>query len=206
MKIRIYAIVLALLCLGVNYSRAEILPPISTCSPVGFQYDYLTLGRHIAVLCTKPLGNGVYVDGLSCSHSTCSPSAFGMSVLKVIAATSPRTEAQSQWVGNVKWTCDAPPDQAAKDLCAERFKWVSDNWATWTTGFKAVVWSVKANGTYTSRPAFALVNGVLGTKEVTRATVGALCDVSKPSAPATNGDIRAEFGITGVVTLCSKVP
>lgn len=197
----------ALIVGGSQAARAgEPLPPISTCNPVGVQYDYLTLGRHIAVLCTKPLGDGVYVNGLSCPHAVCSPSAFGMSVAKVIVASAPKTELQAQWAANVKWTCDAPPDASALALCTERQAWISSNWATWTAAFKPVVWRVKPNGTYPTRPAFALTAGVLGTKEVARATVGNLCDVSKPTAPATSGDIRAEFGVPGVVTLCARVP
>jgi hypothetical protein len=199
-------IALVFIALATTKTVAEPLPPISTCNPVGFQYDYLTLGRHIAVLCTKPLGDGVYVNGLSCTHAVCSPSNFGLSVAQIIGAASPKTELQAQWTAKVKWTCDAPPDATATALCAERQKWVSDNWATWTAGFKPAVWRVKVNSTYATRPAYTLTADVLGTKEVARATVGNLCDVSKPTAPASNGDIRAEFGVPGVVTLCARVP
>lgn len=192
--------------LGVVVARAaEPLPPITTCSPVGFQYDYLTNGRHLAVLCTKPLGTGVYAHGFSCLHSACSPATFGMSILTAFAADKPKDEIGAQWTKHIKWTCDAPPDAAAVTLCTERQNWINANWATWTKDFKPAVWWVKPNGTYTSRPAFALVNGVLGTKEVARATVMALCDVTKPTAPASGGDIRAEFGVPGVVTLCARV-
>lgn len=200
---------LTLCAIGVDIARAqtpEPLPPITTCSPVGFQYDYLTNGRHIAVLCTKPLGTGVYVHGFSCLHSACSPTAFGMSVIAALSSATPKTEIDTQWAKYIKWTCDAPPDAAAATLCTERQTWINTNYAAWTASFKPVVWRVKPNGTYATRPAFALTAGVLGTKEVARATVGNMCDVSKPTAPASNGDIRAEFGVPGVVTLCARVP
>lgn len=203
-------------CLSVFATRAHAqdtatpasqpLPPITTCTPVGFQYDYLTAGRHIAVLCTKPLGTGVYAHGFSCLHAACSPTTFGMSVITALVSDKPKVELDVQWAKYIKWTCDAPPDAAAKTLCDERQAWISSNWAAWTVNFKPAVWRVKVNGTYPTRPAFALTAGVLGTKEVARATVGNLCDVTKPTAPASNGDIRAEFGVPGVVTLCAKVP
>jgi hypothetical protein len=68
------------------------------------------------------------------------------------------------------------------------------------------VWKVKPNGTATTRPAYTLTNGVLGTKEAGRATVGAVCDMQRPTAPATGGDIRAEYGKAGLVTICAKAP
>lgn len=185
---------------------AEPLPPISTCSPVGFQYESLAKGRHVVVLCTKPLGTGVYADGFSCLHAACSPMTFGMSVASALMADKPKVELEAQWTKYIKWTCDAPPDDAAAALCLERRTWIANNFAAWTASFKPVVWKVKPNGTYPTRPAYALTAGVLGTKEVARATVGMLCDVAKPTASTSNGDIRAEFGTPGVVTLCARVP
>ena len=61
-----------------------------------------------------------------------------------------------------------------------------------------------APSTDTTHPAYALVNGVLGTKESGRATIGAACDVTRSMVSATGGDLRAEYGITGLVTFCTK--
>jgi len=180
-------------------------PPLSACTSVAApQYDYLTLGRHIAFVCTNSAGTAVYPAGLSCLHSTCSPSAFGAAVVRVTTSADYRKAIDAEWAASVKWTCDAPPDAAAAGLCAERRAWIAANWTVWTAGFKPTVWKVKPNGTATTRPAYSLVAGVLGTKEVARAAVGAVCDLAKPTAPATGGDVRAEFGTAGVVTICTK--
>lgn len=67
-------------------------------------------------------------------------------------------------------------------------------------------WKVKANLSSTTRPAYTLVDGVRGTKEVGRATVGALCDSKRPSL-ASGMDLWAEFApafAPGVVALCSR--
>jgi hypothetical protein len=82
--------------------------------------------------------------------------------------------------------------------------WIGTWWADAIRDFKPVVWRVKPNGTSTTRPAYALVNGVLGTTIAGRATVGAVCDLARPTAPATGGDIRAEYGVAGLVTICKK--
>ena len=200
---------LAVCALGVGVAHGqtttapEPLPSITSCTPVGFQYDYLTLGRHIVVLCAKPLGTGVYAHGFSCLHASCSPSTLGMASMAVMTAKDSRAELQAQWDKHIKWACHAPPDAAAVTLCNERSTWIGANFANWTKDFRPAVWRVKANGTYTSRPAQFLTNGVLSdTKQ--RAPVNALCDVSKPTAPATNGDVRAEFGTAGVVAICTR--
>lgn len=41
-------------------------------------------------------------------------------------------------------------------------------------------WKVAPNGSYTTRPAYPVVDGVIGTKEAGRATVGQPCDCSAP--------------------------
>jgi len=198
-------------CIGVaglfNQARAETPPPLSACVQAAApQYAELSNGRHIAFVCTNTAGTTVYPAGLSCLHSVCNPNAFAAALLRIGTSGDYRKAVDAEWAAAVKWTCDAPPNDQAKLLCAERYIWIYKNWATWTKDFKPAVWKVKPNGaTATTRPAYALVNGVLGTKEVARATVGTVCDLAKPTAPATGGDIRAEFGTAGVVTICAKV-
>lgn len=140
-------------------------------------------------------------------HADCNVNAFGAAVIKVLHAEDRQAAMDEEWAAGVKWTCDAAPSAAKANLCTERAELIRTNWTKWSAGYAVAVWRVKANGTATTRPAYALTNGVLGTKEVARAQVGAICNVSRPTAPATGGDIRAEFGpanAPGVVTICSK--
>lgn len=205
-------LVCTVFCMGVaglinraNAADAPLVPPLSACVQAAApQYAELSTGRHIAFVCTTTSGTTVYPAGLSCLHSVCSPSAWLGSLIRVATSSDWKKTVDAEWVANIKWTCDAPPDDQAKALCNERRAWIGKNWVMWTKDFKPAVWRVKSNGTATTRPAYALVNGVLGTKEVARATVGAVCDLTKPTYPATSGDIRAEFGTAGVVTICSK--
>lgn len=189
---------------AVGISRAQN-PPLSACVQAATpKYDYLPLGRHVAFICTNATGTAVYPAGLSCLHSVCNPSAFAAAVVRVATAQDYKKAVDTEWAENVKWDCDAPPNEGAKALCAERRDWIASNWSTWIAEFKPATWKVKPNGTATTRPAYALVNGVLGTKEAGRATVGAACDVTKPTAPAIGGDVRAEYGVSGLVTICTK--
>jgi hypothetical protein len=155
-------------------------------------------------MCTDALGVKVYPDGLSCQHSVCNPSAFAASVVRIATAQDYKKAVDAEWAAQVKWDCDAPPNEGAKALCTERREFIASNWQAWIADFKPSVWKVKLNGTATTRPAYAMVNGVVGAKEAGRAPVGAVCDVTKPTAPATGGDIRAEYGLPGLVTICSK--
>ena len=66
--------------------------------------------------------------------------------------------------------------------------------------------AVKPNGLILTRPAYALTNGVRGTREVSRATVGQPCDTTRPTL-ASGADLWSEFGpafTAGVVALCAK--
>lgn len=196
---------LVLCAVGVFVVRAEAAPVLSNCVQAAApRYESLTVGRHLVFVCTDSIGVKVYPDGLSCQHSVCNPSAFAAAAVRIATAQDYKKAVDAEWAANVKWTCDAPPNEGAKALCVERRDWIARNWSTWTAEFKPAVWKVKPNGTATTRPAYTLVNGVLGTKEAGRAQVGAACDVTKPTAPATGGDVRAEYGISGLVTICTK--
>lgn len=194
---------LALCAAGVGIVRAE--PALSACVQAAApRYESLSVGRHLVFVCTDALGVKVYPDGLSCQHSVCNPSAFAAAVVRVATAQDYKKAVDTEWAANVKWDCDAPPNEGAKALCAERDALIVKNWSAWTSEFKPASWKVKPNGTATTRPAYTLVNGVIGTKEAGRANVGAVCDVTKPTAPATGGDVRAEYGVSGLVTICTK--
>lgn len=65
-------------------------------------------------------------------------------------------------------------------------------------------YTVKPNGTATTRPAYVMTNGVLGKKVVDRAPVGATCDTKyKPTKPS-GKDLYASYDSIGTVALCSK--
>ena len=64
------------------------------------------------------------------------------------------------------------------------------------------MYTVKSNGTSTTRPAYTLTDGVL-VKSSERAPVGATCDTSKPTKPS-HKDLYASYDSTGTVALCSK--
>jgi len=197
-------------CIGlagmINQSRAETVPPLSACNPIGSPHiDNKTLGRHLVFVCSDDTKTRLYWRRLLCLHSVCNVEGVAAAAVRVAIASDYKAAVDAEWAAAVKWDCAAPPSDANKALCAESDAWIAANWSTWTKDFKPAVWKVKANGSYTTRPAYALVNGVLGTKEVARATVGTVCDLAKPTAPATGGDIRAEFGTAGVVTICARV-
>lgn len=175
--------------------------------PIAPRWESGTFGKHLVLMCTDANQTKTFPGGLSCLHSDCNVGAFGAAMLNVLNAEDRKAALDAEWAKGVKWTCDAPPTVAQANLCNERAALIAASWTRWTVGYAAAVWKVKANGTATTRPAYALTNGVLGTKEVARAQVGALCNVSRPTAPATGGDIRAEFGpanAPGVVTICSR--
>lgn len=211
-KILQYIVILAgwlIICaIAVGFARAETAPPapvLSNCVQAGApRYESLEVGRHGVFVCTDALGVKTYPDGLSCQHSVCNPNAFAAAVVRVATSQDYKKAVDTEWAANVKWDCDAPPNEGAKALCNERRDYIERNWQSWIAEFKPAVWKVKANGTATTRPAYALVNGVLGTKEAGRAAVGSACDVTKPTAPATGGDVRAEYGAAGLVTICAK--
>ena len=186
---------------GAVHAQPALSACVQAASP---RYESLTVGRHLVFVCTDALGVKVYPDGLSCQHSVCNPSAFAAAVVRVATAQDYKKAVDTELAANVKWDCDAPPNEGAKALCAERDALIVKNWSAWTSEFKPASWKVKPNGTATTRPAYTLVNGVIGTKEAGRANVGAVCDVTRPMAPATGGDVRAEYGVSGLVTICTK--
>lgn len=66
-------------------------------------------------------------------------------------------------------------------------------------------WVVKPINAQITRPAYTLINGVLGTKEMARATIGTSCDISKPTL-ASGTYKYAQYDASGYVALCWRVP
>ena len=177
----------ALCAVGVSMARAgscEVVP-----GPI--RWETGTLGKHLYVPCV----GGTHI-GLSCTHAVCDPAKFGGVITSIYVAADREAAYAAAVKTYLPWTCDAPPDATAVALCKER-----------ADILKPPVWRVKTNGTTTTRPAYSLTNGVLGTVIVARAPVGAVCDLAKPTATATLGDIRAQWvgGPDGVVTICARV-
>ena len=172
--------------------------------------EYGTTGRHIYWWCKDPASGITYDAGFSCAHAGgCDYTKFGL-LLNSFTGTARGDKANAAYTSNVGFECDdvIAEETTRGELCRERAATYDANRAVWIAGFvqpSAPVWKVKANGLLATRPAYLLVNGVLGTKEAGRATIGTVCDLTKPTAPATGTDIRAEFGIVGCVTICTKV-
>lgn len=170
--------------------------------PVGPDWSDGPHGRHVYFFCAAPASE--YAVGFSCRYDDCRPEQVAASALKVTRAPDLKAAIESEWAAWVKWDCTAPPDEPKRLLCVERKALEPAALAKALQGYVRPMWRVKPNGTATTRPAYTLTNGVLGTKEAGRALVGALCDLTKPTAPATLGDIRAEYGAPGLVTICTK--
>lgn len=64
-------------------------------------------------------------------------------------------------------------------------------------------YTVKPNGTATTRPAYTLTNGAL-IKTKDRAPVGATCDTQYKPTRASGKDLWASYDSTDRVALCSK--
>jgi len=173
-------------------------------------------GHHVFWWCKKP--DGVVTNGgFSCRHGTCDFSLFSTTMQTITASASKEAAASAAWAANIKKQCDNPADLAAdaafKALCVERDAILAANASVWLAGLVQPVpappaptytHAVKVNSTSTTRPAYALTNGVRGTKEVARATVGQPC---KDATGTT--DQWLMFGpifTANVVALCARIP
>lgn len=65
------------------------------------------------------------------------------------------------------------------------------------------VWRVAPNGTATTRPAYPLIDGVIGTKEAGRAPVGQPCDCTAPINRSSTIYCTAP-GLPALVTVCRQ--
>ncbi len=109
------------------------------------------------------------------------------------------------WTANIKYDCDDPASAALTDyvgkICTEHNWLYVNRKAAWLADYKAPVWQVKAINDQPTRPAYALVNGVLGTTIKARATIGAVCDMGRPYLLA-GSYAYAAYDATGYVALC----
>lgn len=205
---RLTILALMAFCAAAQAAAPTCLPMLNGAGyPLAPRWESAALGKHLVLMCTNATQSEAFAGGLSCLHADCNVNAFGAAILKVLHSEDRQAALDAEWDKAVKWTCDKPPDEMKARLCAERLSVIKAGWPAWSAGYSVAVWRVKANGMATTRPAYALVNGVLGTKEVARATVGSVCNLSRPTLPAPNGDVRAEFGpgnVAGVVTICAK--
>jgi len=202
---------LALLC-TVGIAKAQPVS-LSACTRIaGPKITKQPLGWHLAYACTDKTNSYIYQDGASCLHSTCDIEGAAAASHRITFASTGGVAAMkaaidAEW-SVFTWDCSAPPGPNELALCRERMAWISQWWGDAVKDFKPAVWRVKKNGTSLTRPAYTLTAGVLGTVSTVRATVGALCDVTRPTIAApytlTSQDIRAEFGTPGLVTICTK--
>lgn len=131
--IRTHIAALCLLICILPAAHAQPALPLSACVPVAQpQAVSLQMGVHIALVCTHPTRPVPYLAGLSYLHSVCSKDAFIASVMRVAAAPDRASAIDAEWAAAIKWTCDAPPNDRAQALCAERKAWIAANWSAWT--------------------------------------------------------------------------
>jgi len=101
-----------------------------------------------------------------------------------------------------------PAGSARAKACDELMAAMHKDWPTTNTVPVPVTptYVVKLNGTVPTRPAYTLTDGVRGTKEVGRATVGQRCNIDTPTL-ASGNDLWAQYGpefLHGRVALCAK--
>tara|TARA_R110000868_G_scaffold215878_1_gene466024 strand:- start:1535 stop:2161 length:627 start_codon:yes stop_codon:yes gene_type:complete len=197
-----------LMALGLGTAKAS---PLSNCKPIIQANGYPigpwwvdgVHGQHVFFFCQGPAYE--YTTGFSCSYDDCNQKQLSASIAKVLLATDKTAAIEAEWAAHIKWTCANPPDEPKRLLCVERGERAQAALDAALVGYVRPVYRVKTNGLIATRPAFTLMNGVIGQKEAGRATAGTVCDMTKPTAPATGGDIRAEYGTPGLVTICTKV-
>jgi hypothetical protein len=204
---------------GKSYAvMADCTPPVrADGTTIGFDWVDGPVGRHVFFFCTDTLGR-IRDEGVSCRSDVCNAKTLTDVATQVLAAPDRKKAIADAEAKYLKWTCKAPP-AAEVQLCVERARIWQENYARWTQGYTPPTFRVKANPACDptkppcTRPAYPLVNDVVGTtvakdatgKEV-RAPVGALCRTDTPTATATGTDIRGQWadGPAGVVTICSK--
>lgn len=200
------ASVIMALGLGAAKAAPMCIPGLSgTTAPFSPRIVEGKNGTHIYWWCAKD--GSTYDAGFSCAE--CDYAKFGT----VLASITTKTKANAAYAEHVKFECSDKPQNM---MCIERTAIYNANRDTWLAGLvqpPVAIWRVKGNGVDPSgiprgRPARELKNGVLSLVDdkLLRAPPLALCDLTKPTAPATSGDIRAQWigGPDGFVTICEK--
>lgn len=223
MKLARTMAIAAILCLVASFHQAHAAPVCiagyaGTPAPFMPRWERGSEGHHVFYWCKRP--DGVVTNGgFSCRHGVCDFSKFSETVQAITVAASKESAASSAWSANITKQCDVPADladAAFKALCVEREAILNANASVWLAGLvqpvpaPVYIHAVKNNactaaalaaGTC-SRPAYALTNGIRGTKEVARATVGQPCKDATGTA-----DQWLTFGPTftaNVVALCAR--
>jgi hypothetical protein len=155
---------------------------------------------------------------LLCAHGECTSDLGGqvgraLSTLGTqLLGSDPAAVYGGWWDANVRaFDCGAggpqhtAPGTPRAAACNELAKLMARDRPAWVAP-AAPTYRVKANGVALDRPAYALIDGARGTKELARAKVGQECSTKRPTL-ASGADLWAEFGpdrMPGVVALCSK--
>lgn len=180
------------------------------CAPVRALPDVSRgdLGWHGNVWCVMPDSTTKHYT-LDCLHGTCSWSTFQTELQALMTAPDKSAKWDEIVAKYFSWVCDDAIRKEASQrgaLCleGEAIRLQHPEWLPKVTLPPPVItYRVKVNGTSATRPAYALVAGVRGTKVLARAVVGTACDLTKPTL-ASGADVWAEFGTPGVVALCAK--
>lgn len=144
-------------------------------------------------------------DGTWAAYTHCALAEYVTDVLPPLAASSPASAINAAiTAGQV-----TPPANRVAAYNALHLEMRSAMLATKPAASKWVV-DVGTDATKTTRPAFALTNGVRATTSTGRAMSGQPCKPDVASAPSlTAGTVWAAFGPSyspGMVALCRKVP
>lgn len=221
----IFAVLLLLSLLFVG--KAHAAPPCDPTQPASREQTYMVFiskdywqrtdaGWYAFVAC-KNQSTGLFdMYGGACRHGVCNQSDWWAAIANygtAIGDEAKKSSFRASWDKIITNDCTAP--SAADVPVCDAYKAKRDQvQAALNTVVQppppasapTVTHRVKTNGTSTTRPAYALANGVRGTKEIGRADVGSDCDLSKPTLPSTGSDVWASFGpnfTSGVVALCS---
>ena len=180
--------------------------PYLDCQPLVTKVVDGALATHLFWFTRSPSG-ATRINGFSCAKAACDVQGFVNTANDVLTGRRTAADASAQ---HINFACDYSSwwsIAGEHPVCTERKAVLVAGNEAWMAGIPWVVspWKVKANGPAATRPAYTLANGVRGTREVARATVGTACDATKPTL-ASGKDLWAPFGSDpGVVALCAKV-
>lgn len=179
--------------------------PYVECKPLAVKSVKGPLAIHAFWFIRSPNGT-IWHQGFSCPLALCDLATFTAKAHDVMAGKITPAEVRAELQG---FTCDYSdfnPIAGEHPICAERKDALVQKIDLWLAGIPAQLpwWRVKANGAFSTRPAYTFDGTVRSTKEVARVAVGTPCNVDRPTL-ASGSDAWAEFGTPGVVALCQKV-
>jgi len=204
MRLLILSLLLSLCTLGARAAPACV--PYLECKPLTTKAVQGPLATHLFWFVRNPTTGGIDHHGFSCAHAACDLQSFKDAANEVLTG---KMTPELAWREYMQFECDYSRwDEFAGEhpICRERKVALLTQRDAWLADFPRTLspWKVKSNGLSATRPAFALVGGVRGTREVARAAVGAACDATKPTL-ASGKDLWAPFGPNpGIVALCER--